>query len=113
LLSLFIQLRVFANYTQQATVHDEDGKNAREIEQQQQKTLQAQFATREGETEQETMDRIQKDPEIVSILQDPIMQSILQQAKGDPAALQEHMRNPTIKSKINKLIASGVIRIGR
>ena len=30
------------------------------------------------------------------ILQDPIMQSILQQAKGDPAALQEHMKNPGI-----------------
>lgn len=33
-------------------------------------------------------------------MQDPIMQSILQQAQGDPAALQEHMRNPGIKAKI-------------
>jgi len=46
-------------------------------------------------------------------MQDPVMQSILQQAQGDPAALQEHMKNPTIRSKIQKLIASGIIRVGR
>jgi stress-induced-phosphoprotein 1 len=44
----------------------------------------------------------------MSIMQDPIMQSILQQAQGDPAALQEHMKNPGIRSKIQKLIASYV-----
>jgi len=49
----------------------------------------------------------------VEILTDPIMQSILQQAKGDPAALNEHMRNPGIRSKIQKLMAAGVIRMGR
>lgn len=46
----------------------------------------------------------------MSILQDPIMQSILQQAKGDPAALQDHMKNPDIRNKITKLVAAGVIR---
>lgn len=51
--------------------------------------------------------------QIVGILQDPVMQSILQQAKGDPAALQEHMKSPVIRSKIQKLIAAGVIRVGR
>lgn len=40
------------------------------------------------------------------------MQSILQQAKSDPAALRDHMKNPGIKTKINKLIAAGVIRLG-
>lgn len=49
----------------------------------------------------------------MSILQDPVMQSILQQAKGDPAALQEHMKNAQVRSKIQKLIAAGVIRLGR
>lgn len=49
----------------------------------------------------------------MSIMQDPVMNSILQQAQGDPSALQEHMKNPAIKSKIQKLIASGVIRVGR
>lgn len=41
------------------------------------------------------------------------MQSILQQAKGNPAALQDHMKNPTIRMRIQKLIAAGVIRVGR
>lgn len=97
----------------EAMEHDKDGKNTREIEQQSQKALQAQFAAREGETEEQTMERIQRDPEIAEILQDPVMQSILQQAKGDPAALQEHMRNPGIRTKVQKLIAAGVIRVGR
>ncbi|KAF2712697.1 TPR-like protein [Pleomassaria siparia CBS 279.74] len=97
----------------EATEHDENGKNAREIAQQEQKALQAQFSARDGETEEQTMERIQRDPEIVSILQDPIMQSILQQAKDNPAALQEHLKNAQIKAKVQKLVAAGVIRMGR
>ncbi|THY61675.1 TPR-like protein [Aureobasidium pullulans] len=96
----------------EAMAHDKDGKNTREIEQQMQKAVQAQYSAREGETEEETMERIQRDPEILSILQDPIMQSILQQAKGDPAALQEHMKNPDVRTKVQKLMAAGVIRVG-
>lgn len=96
----------------EAMEHDKSGANAREIEQQQQKALQAQFSSNEGETEEQTMERIQRDPEISAILQDPVMQSILNQAKGDPAALQEHMKSPVIKTKIQKLIAAGVIRMG-
>ena len=94
----------------EASKHDVSGANAREIEQQSQKALQAQYAGRAGETEEQTMERIQKDPDIMAILQDPVMQSILQQAKGDPAALQDHMKNPDIRNKISKLVAAGVIR---
>lgn len=101
------------NVCSEAMEHDEDGKNSREIQQQETKALQAQYAAREGENEQETMERIQRDPEIASILQDPIMQSILQQAKDDPAALQEHLKNPGIRAKIQKLVHAGVIRMGR
>jgi len=36
----------------------------------------------------------------MAIMQDPVMNSILQQAQGDPAALQDHMKNPAIKSKV-------------
>ncbi len=49
---------------EEAMTHDEGGKNAREIEQQQQKALQAQYSAREGETEEQTIERIQKDPEV-------------------------------------------------
>lgn len=89
------------------------GANAREIEQQSQKALSAMYSARDNETEEQTRERLMKDPDIMSIMQDPIMQSILQQAQGDPAALQEHMRNPGVRSKIQKLIAAGVIRVGR
>ncbi|KAF2875976.1 heat shock protein-like protein STI1 [Massariosphaeria phaeospora] len=97
----------------EASERDEGGKNSREIQQQEQKAMQAQFSARDGETEQQTMERIQRDPEIVSILQDPVMQSILQQAKDDPAALQEHLKNAGIRQKVQKLVAAGVIRMGR
>jgi stress-induced-phosphoprotein 1 len=48
----------------EATEKDTGGKNAREIEQQQQKALEAMYTAREGETEEETSARIQRDPEI-------------------------------------------------
>jgi stress-induced-phosphoprotein 1 len=38
--------------------------NAREIEQQQQKALQAMYSARENETEEQTKERIQRDPEV-------------------------------------------------
>jgi stress-induced-phosphoprotein 1 len=96
----------------EAAAHDVGGKNARELEQQSQKALQAQYEAREGESEEQTQERIQRDPDIMAILQDPVMQSILQQAKGDPRALQDHMKNPDIKNKVQKLMAAGVIRMG-
>jgi stress-induced-phosphoprotein 1 len=48
-----------------------------------------------------------------AIMTDPIMQSILQQAQSDPAALQEHMKNPMIQKKIMKLVQAGIIKTGR
>ncbi|KAF4968984.1 hypothetical protein FZEAL_10312 [Fusarium zealandicum] len=89
------------------------GANAREIEQQQQKAFSAMYSARDNESEEQTRERLMKDPEIMGLMQDPVMQSILQQAQSDPAALQEHMRNPGVRSKIQKLIAAGVIRVGR
>lgn len=50
----------------EAHEHDTGGANSREIQQQEQKALQAQYQSQEGETEEETMARIQRDPEIVS-----------------------------------------------
>jgi stress-induced-phosphoprotein 1 len=43
-------------------------------------------------------------------MNDPVMQSILQQAQSNPQALQDHMKNPTVKNKIMKLINAGIIR---
>jgi stress-induced-phosphoprotein 1 len=89
------------------------GANSREIEQQQQKAFTAMYAARENETEEQTRERLLRDPEIMGIMQDPVMQAILQQAQSDPAALAEHMKNPGVRTKIQKLVAAGVIRVGR
>ncbi|KAL8951761.1 MAG: hypothetical protein Q9222_002282 [Ikaeria aurantiellina] len=61
----------------EATAHDEGGKNAREIEQQSQKALQAQFSGREGETEEQTMERIQRDPDVSQFNAENIRSTIL------------------------------------
>ncbi|KAF4592405.1 heat shock protein [Ophiocordyceps camponoti-floridani] len=98
---------------QQVDQEHHSGANAREIEQQQQKAFGAMYSARDNETEEQTRERLNRDPEIMSIMQDPVMQSILQQAQSDPKALQEHMRNPSVRTKIQKLIAAGVIRVGR
>ncbi|KAI0020780.1 hypothetical protein F4780DRAFT_770559 [Xylariomycetidae sp. FL0641] len=90
-----------------------NGANAREINQQLEKAMQAWGAAGANETEEQTRERLSKDPEVVKIMQDPVMSSILQQAQSDPAALQDHMRNPDVASNIRKLIAAGVIRMGR
>jgi stress-induced-phosphoprotein 1 len=90
-----------------------NGANTREIQQQQEKALSAMYAARENETEEQTKERLARDPEIMSIMQDPVMQTILQQAQSDPKALQEHMRNPSVRAKVQKLVAAGVIRMGR
>lgn len=86
------------------------GKNANEINQLMHRAMSQRFAAIEGETPEQTMERVSKDPEIVEILQDPVMQGILGQARDNPAALQEHMKNPEVAKKVNMLIAAGVIR---
>ncbi|KAH6695762.1 heat shock protein STI1 [Plectosphaerella plurivora] len=90
-----------------------NGANSREIDQQEQKAFTAMYSARENETEEQTRERLSKDPEIMTIMGDPVMQAILQQAQTEPAALQEHMKNPDVRAKVQKLIAAGVIRVGR
>ncbi|KAK7678631.1 Hsp90 cochaperone [Cerrena zonata] len=87
-----------------------EGKNVHEIDQLFNKASSQRFQALEGETPEQTMERVSRDPEIVGILQDPVMQGILGQARENPAALQDHMRNPEVSKKINMLIAAGVIR---
>ncbi|KAI5964164.1 STI1 [Candida pseudojiufengensis] len=86
------------------------GKSIHEIDQIYNKAAMQRFQAIDGETPEQTMERVSKDPEIVKILQDPVMQGILSQARENPQALQEHMKNPEVAKKINMLISAGVIR---
>ncbi|SPO27516.1 probable STI1 - Hsp90 cochaperone [Ustilago trichophora] len=90
--------------------HEGGAKNAREIQTLLSKCMNELYSQRSGESEEETLQRAMRDPEVAQIMQDPIMQSILQQAQGNPAALQEHMKSPIIREKVQKLIAAGIIR---
>ena len=49
------------------------------------------------------------DPEIQMILQDPMVRQVLQDAQENPMGLQRAMADATMKSKIEKLIAAGVL----
>ncbi|XP_066246727.1 stress-induced-phosphoprotein 1 [Euwallacea similis] len=55
--------------------------------------------------------RAMGDPEVQAILRDPAMRMILEQMQNDPRALQDHLRNPEIAAKIQKLLDSGLIAI--
>lgn len=48
-------------------------------------------------------------PEVQSILQDPAMQMILQQMSKDPMAAKEHLKNPEVAAKIQKLMECGIV----
>lgn len=95
---------------EQARSIDKENKHSREIDEIYQKAISGRFQNQEGETPEQALERASKDPEIVEILQDPIMNSILQQAQGNPAALADHMKNPEVRRKVNLLIAAGIIR---
>ncbi|KAG8218324.1 activator of Hsp70 and Hsp90 chaperone [Butyriboletus roseoflavus] len=95
---------------QAASTADTADAHTAEIQAQEMKIQQALFSQRAGETEEQTLERAMKDPEVAAIMSDPVMQQILQQAQSNPGALQEHTKNPLIRDKIVKLINAGIIR---
>ncbi|KAJ3836336.1 activator of Hsp70 and Hsp90 chaperone [Lentinula raphanica] len=97
---------------QEAELHDEGNKNATELKQLEYKIQMALYEQRGEETQEQTLERAMRDPEVANIMNDPVMQQILQQAQNDPSALQDHMKNPTVRAKIMKLVNAGIIRTG-
>jgi len=60
---------------------------------------------------EEVLKKAMADPEVQQILKDPAMRLILEQMQSDPRAVQEHLKNPQVASKIQKLLESGIIQI--
>ena len=52
------------------------------------------------------------DPEIQAILSDPVIQQVLKDFSENPQAANDAFRDPSIKAKIEKLIAAGVVQTG-
>ncbi|GFH21374.1 heat shock protein STI [Haematococcus lacustris] len=51
------------------------------------------------------------DPEVQGILRDPVMQNVLRELQENPRSSQQHLRQPEIMAKINKLVAAGIIQM--
>lgn len=60
---------------------------------------------------EETRKRALNNPEVQEILKDPAMQMILQQGQADPKALREHLQNPEVAKKFQKLMEAGIIQL--
>lgn len=60
---------------------------------------------------EEVRKRALQNPEVQEILKDPAMQMILQQGQADPKALQEHLKNPEVARKFQKLMEAGIIQV--
>jgi len=56
-------------------------------------------------------DKAMADPEIQSILTDPVMRQVLSELQENPAAARKHLLHPDINKKISKLVAAGIIQM--
>merc|ERR1712165_174919 len=64
-------------------------------------------------TEEERKERAahaMADPEIQSILQDPVINQVLRDFQENPTAANQAMMDPTVRTKIEKLVASGILQ---
>ncbi|CAN4077912.1 unnamed protein product [Withania somnifera] len=52
-----------------------------------------------------------QDPEIQNILTDPVMRQVLTDFQENPKAAQDHMKNPLVMDKIQKLINAGIVQV--
>ncbi|MCD7450489.1 Hsp70-Hsp90 organizing protein 3 [Datura stramonium] len=52
-----------------------------------------------------------QDPEIQNILTDPVMRQVLVDFQENQKAAQEHMKNPLVMNKIQKLVSAGIVQV--
>lgn len=91
---------------------DKDGKHRNELTTNINKVMGELQSQRSTETDEQTYERAMRDPEVAEIMADPVMRQILSDAQQNPTALMDHMKNPMIGQKIQKLINAGIIRTG-
>ncbi|KAK3154758.1 hypothetical protein QOZ80_2BG0194740 [Eleusine coracana subsp. coracana] len=60
---------------------------------------------------QERQNKAMQDPEIQNILTDPIMRQVLVDFQENPKAAQEHLKNPGVMQKIQKLVSAGIVQM--
>jgi len=59
--------------------------------------------------DEERLAHAMADPEIQSLLRDPVVVQVIRDFKENPSAAQQAMQNPGMQAKINKLMAAGVL----
>ncbi|KNA12705.1 hypothetical protein SOVF_123520 [Spinacia oleracea] len=52
-----------------------------------------------------------QDPEIQNILTDPVMRQVLIDFQENPKSAQDHMKNPMVMNKIQKLVSAGIVQV--
>ncbi|XWS38515.1 hypothetical protein CRYUN_Cryun19dG0137900 [Craigia yunnanensis] len=59
----------------------------------------------------ERQGKAMQEPEIQNILSDPVMRQVLIDFQENQKAAQEHMKNPMVMNKIQKLVTAGIVQI--
>lgn len=62
--------------------------------------------------DEERLKRAMSDPEIASIMTDPMVRIALEQMQSNPRNAMEYFNDKTLGPKIQKLIQAGVIKMG-
>ncbi|XP_075238952.1 stress-induced-phosphoprotein 1-like [Convolutriloba macropyga] len=62
-------------------------------------------------SEEEIRQRAMQDPAVQEILADPGIRMILNQMQDDPKAFADHLKNPMIAKKIEKLMEAGILQM--
>merc|ERR1711953_34666 len=83
--------------------------NAKEAQEGMNRVYSAKYASRNDP--EQVRQRAMNDPEVAQIMGDPSMRMILDQMQSNPSAAAEHMRNPEIARKIQKLVDVGLISV--
>ncbi|KAK0050301.1 stress-induced-phosphoprotein 1 [Biomphalaria pfeifferi] len=65
----------------------------------------------ESEDPEAVKQKAMSNPEVQQILSDPAMQMILAQMSKDPKAAREHLKNPDVAAKIEKLMECGIVSL--